>query len=289
MSSTLCVALYRNMRKNPPYGIYDRKRCSKEDSNNTTHIATGRRNDWELRSSLSSCYFLSTLRDNLSVQSTGVLDSWPLKMGPMSCPETSVRDCHYSLPNNPGERSSYLLRDGTLKSRKGWLTGLSLGIPAVFDRIMRRTLVRKDLMAVFSVILYPYTSAFGMNTAVHFESCDVSLKLLCINILYTRLGLVGLNSSECQTRLRGRRQALHFIFSVQSVTSARAASRGSSGVGFKKSSLPHLHNYDNILTLFKHFAICCTTINHLRKVRCCPVVRYQWDRRHQFSKTKTAK
>jgi hypothetical protein len=52
---------------------------------------------------------LPTLRDNLSVPSSGIKKkkkSWPLKMGPIICPETSVRNYHYSLRNNPGERSS---------------------------------------------------------------------------------------------------------------------------------------------------------------------------------------
>jgi len=31
------------------------------------------------------------------------------KMGPICCPETSVRNCHYSLRNAPEERSSQLL------------------------------------------------------------------------------------------------------------------------------------------------------------------------------------
>jgi len=29
------------------------------------------------------------------------LDSWPLKMGPIGCPETSVTNYHYSLRNDP--------------------------------------------------------------------------------------------------------------------------------------------------------------------------------------------
>jgi hypothetical protein len=37
-------------------------------------------------------------------------DSWALKMGPMGCPETSARNYHKSLHNNPEERSSQLLR-----------------------------------------------------------------------------------------------------------------------------------------------------------------------------------
>ena len=44
-------------------------------------------------------------------------DSWSLKIGPIGCPETSVRNYHYSPRNNPAERSSRLLRCGNLKSR----------------------------------------------------------------------------------------------------------------------------------------------------------------------------
>jgi len=38
---------------------------------------------------------LLTFRDNLSVHSSRV----SLKMGPVGCPETSVRICHYTVPN----------------------------------------------------------------------------------------------------------------------------------------------------------------------------------------------
>ena len=38
-------------------------------------------------------------------------------MGPIGCPETSVRNCHYSLRNSAEECSSHLLRSGSLKSR----------------------------------------------------------------------------------------------------------------------------------------------------------------------------
>ena len=38
-------------------------------------------------------------------------------MRPTGCPETSVRNYHYSLRNNPEERSSHLLRGESLKSR----------------------------------------------------------------------------------------------------------------------------------------------------------------------------
>jgi len=39
-------------------------------------------------------------------------------MRPIGYPETSVMKYHYSLRNNPEERSSHLLRGGSLKSRK---------------------------------------------------------------------------------------------------------------------------------------------------------------------------
>ena len=50
---------------------------------------------------------------------TGIfLDSWPLKIGPIGCPETSVWNYHYSLRNNPEERSSHLLRGGSLITQR---------------------------------------------------------------------------------------------------------------------------------------------------------------------------
>ena len=39
-----------------------------------------------------------------------------LKMGPIGCPETWVRNYHYSLRNNPEEHSSLLFCSGSLKS-----------------------------------------------------------------------------------------------------------------------------------------------------------------------------
>jgi hypothetical protein len=39
------------------------------------------------------------------------------RMRPTGCPETSLRNYHYLLRKNPEERSSQLLRGGSLKSR----------------------------------------------------------------------------------------------------------------------------------------------------------------------------
>jgi len=46
-----------------------------------------------------------------------LLDSQPLKMEPIGCPETSVRNYQYSLPNKLEGRSSHLLHGRSLKSR----------------------------------------------------------------------------------------------------------------------------------------------------------------------------
>jgi len=52
--------------------------------------------------------FLPKFRDNLLVP-------WPLKMGSISCPETSVMNYQYSLRNNAEERSSHPFLGGSLK------------------------------------------------------------------------------------------------------------------------------------------------------------------------------
>ena len=52
--------------------------------------------------------YFTDLRDNLSVSSTRVpWIFWPLKMGPLGCPETSVMNYHSALRNIPEERRSH--------------------------------------------------------------------------------------------------------------------------------------------------------------------------------------
>jgi hypothetical protein len=65
---------------------------------------------------------LPMFRDNLSLLSSRVKESrislsWPLKMGTISCLETSVKDYHTKLRNIPEERRSHQHRGGSLKSR----------------------------------------------------------------------------------------------------------------------------------------------------------------------------
>jgi hypothetical protein len=47
---------------------------------------------------------LSTFQDNSWVPSSRIPE---VKKGPIGHPETSVRNCHFLLCNNPGERSSH--------------------------------------------------------------------------------------------------------------------------------------------------------------------------------------
>ena len=49
-------------------------------------------------------HFLTTFRDNLSVPSSEV------KLEPIGCPETSIRNCHYLQGNNPEKCSSQELK-----------------------------------------------------------------------------------------------------------------------------------------------------------------------------------
>jgi hypothetical protein len=59
--------------------------------------------------------FETTYRSNF--QGSGI-DSWPLKMEPIGCPETSVANYHYLLCNNPEERISHLFCIRSLNSRR---------------------------------------------------------------------------------------------------------------------------------------------------------------------------
>jgi hypothetical protein len=69
---------------------------------------------------------LLTFRDNASAQFSRVKKSknswvsWPVKMWPIRCPETSVKDYHSKLRYTPEKRRSHQHRGGSLKSRKNY-------------------------------------------------------------------------------------------------------------------------------------------------------------------------
>ena len=79
------------VRKTHPYLLYAKYRDSDENC------------------ALLGCYASSRVKKPK-------IDSWPLNMGPIGCPETSVINYHYSLRNNPEPRSCHLLRGGNLLS-----------------------------------------------------------------------------------------------------------------------------------------------------------------------------
>jgi hypothetical protein len=123
-------------------------------SRNILRKISGFRCEVDENCTLLGCYaassgnFLPTFRDNLSVPSSGaqnskgILDYWTVKMGQRGFPETSAINYHYSLRNNPEERSSNLLRK--FKSRKN-LTRISSALREnqhTFITISRSALLR---------------------------------------------------------------------------------------------------------------------------------------------------
>ena len=66
---------------------------------------------------LCSMLSLPTFRDNLSFPSSRANTSGPLKKEPICCPETSVRNYHYTLRNNKEEPRSRVPCGGSLISR----------------------------------------------------------------------------------------------------------------------------------------------------------------------------
>ena len=93
--------------------------------------------------------FLPTFRDNLSV----LVGSWPMKMVPICRPETSVRNNRYSPRNNP-ERSSHLLRGGSLNSRIVYIYVFNLQAPCILYIQDRRTATPQSMLFIYLVNKY---------------------------------------------------------------------------------------------------------------------------------------
>ena len=98
-------------------------------------VISGFRRDVDEICALLGCYAaysgnsLRTFRYNLAVPSSKVNNSnlcwisWLLKMGPIGCPETSVRNYHSTLRNIPEERRSlFLLVPYIRRIDKHWLS-----------------------------------------------------------------------------------------------------------------------------------------------------------------------
>jgi hypothetical protein len=73
----------------------------------------------------------------LRIEPTGFnFYSGALRMGPIRCPETLVRNYHYSLRNNPEERTTQLLLPGSLKSRPIFCSSLRVQIQISYPQNM---------------------------------------------------------------------------------------------------------------------------------------------------------
>jgi hypothetical protein len=108
-------------------------------------------------------------------------------MGPIGSPETSVRNYHYSLCNNPEEQSSHLLRGGSLQSRVSPSTELFSVIPRIIAKESHRNLLvavnwpgTADVSGV-KTILYTVSLPHSCNprnnwqslTSTHVMSCPI--------------------------------------------------------------------------------------------------------------------
>jgi len=83
-----------------------------------------------------------------------------LKMGPISCPETSVRIYHYSLRSKPQECSFRLFRGGSLESRRFLLLLSSnerWGKPHLHDRSER------NVLKLGYVLFFSITDLFSLQ------------------------------------------------------------------------------------------------------------------------------
>jgi len=85
-------------------------------------------------------------------------------MGTISRPETSVRNCRYSLRNNPEERSSHLLHDEA--------SNLSLGLcvlSLVYETIGTKSLFLIALKNVSPLAMIPYVTEQKTEGNLHFN------------------------------------------------------------------------------------------------------------------------
>ena len=97
------------------------------------------------------------------------MDSWPLKMGPIGCPETSVGNYHHSLRNNPEVLSSHLLRGRSLKSRVQTPHSLEVSIPVLCGQC------ECAVFSEFGQVLRYHLSVYSFGVAVVLLICALFL------------------------------------------------------------------------------------------------------------------
>jgi hypothetical protein len=97
-------------------------------------------------------------------------------VGPIGCPETSVRNYHYSLPNDPEEHISHLFRSGSLLGCYAVLIGKVTKISTE-----RRALifgVKQKKKCEVNMILEVLASEYKSTNK--FRNVDNSLDSFCI-------------------------------------------------------------------------------------------------------------
>jgi hypothetical protein len=120
-----------------------------------------------------------------------------MKMGPIGCSETSIRNCHYSLCKSPEERSSNPLRCGSLKSRflcvenaedSGFFCQVKLG--------HRRSLLSESQIWIFCVwsqcsgpedVNYSRLVPFGMARITSRRACGTYMYVRAKDLFYVRI------------------------------------------------------------------------------------------------------
>jgi hypothetical protein len=98
-------------------------------------------------------------RVNKSTEKFSSWNFWSLNMRPLSFPETSVSNCHYTTRNNPEERRSHIGPVGSL--RKGVLTAFSivwsyesLPFPTVSVTMIRTSNFSPELELPFALLCH---------------------------------------------------------------------------------------------------------------------------------------
>jgi hypothetical protein len=112
---------------------------------------------------VSSGNTLPTLRDNGSVPSSRVNKFWPLKIEPIHCPETSVKDYHSTLCNTPEEHRSRQHSSGSLKSRY-WVTCISS--KEFSEQLSRYQLFKYDRLSSTHLIIQNCDNFIRYSSAV---------------------------------------------------------------------------------------------------------------------------
>jgi hypothetical protein len=120
---------------------------------------------------------LLTFRYNLSVPTSRAIRP----MGLIGCPDTSVRNYHHSLRNNPGGRNSHLLRDGSLKSP----TMCNKHFPFFF--IVFSLLTGNDAMNEIKCANQDEQRCNCLSLAVHFSHLATLHFPLWLQLLWLRL------------------------------------------------------------------------------------------------------